>query len=423
MEIRAYPALFVPPSPPPLVVPKVELVLALGRAIELLDSSLGRHQKRVALIAANLVDGIGLRSTDVSRTVMAALLHGVGALARQEHTRNPEVGARFLEISPLTRDLSPIVAASRDSFRALKMRLGLTLDNALIAQALHLASRIDDAIEPDVFVLAQAARLRDEALAFARTELDPRIADAFERLSHTDSFWLDAADFDIDARVRLRLSHMSSVQADLDALQDFGRLYSVLVDSRSPYTATHSWGVAAVANCLAAWSGFDGETVQQIEIAAQLHDIGKIVVPSDIIEKPAGLSPAEFGTVRGHAYFTGCLLGTVPGLHRIAEWARSHHERLDGTGYPMGLAGARVTSEARVIAVADQFVALTEDRPYRKGISGQRALEMLSESAERGAIDRQIVAIVRDQFATVDAIRRHAQGVERDEIKTILRAG
>ncbi|MBI1243468.1 MAG: HD domain-containing protein [Alphaproteobacteria bacterium] len=422
MELRAYPARFVPPPQPGLTIPKVDLVLALGRAIELLDADLSAQQKRVALIAANIVGAMGLGRAEIARTIMAALLHGVGALAPAPHGNSTAVSARFLEISPLTRDLAPIVAASRDFQPAIGMRLGLTLNDALLAQALHLAHHVDEAIDPARFVLAQAAERRNGALEFTRTGLDARLVDAFARTSHADSFWLDATNFDIDTRIRARLSHMANAQADLDAVQDFARLYSVLVDARSPYTATHSWGVAAVANFIASCSRFDGETVQQIEIAAQLHDIGKLVVPSQIIEKPANLTVEEFGTVRSHAYFTGTLLSSVPGLERIAEWAKGHHEKLDGTGYPMGLAGARISPETRVIAVADQFVALTEDRPYRAGLSGQRALEMLGEAAERGAIDRQIVAIVHEKFATVDAIRRHAQNVERDEIKTILRA-
>ncbi len=422
MNLRAFPTVLVPPPPEPLVVPKIELVFALGRAIDLLNPFLGAHQKRVALVAANLVDALGLGKIDIARAVMASLLLGVGALSQTSRVQRAVVGARFLEISPLTRDLAPLVGASRDTRPAIERRLGISLGDALIAQSIHLAGFLDERIDPEVFVLAQASQRREEAAEFARGQLDPRLADAFERVARADSFWLDASDFDIDSRVRARLFHVAGAHADLDALHDFGRLYSILVDSRSPYTATHSWGVAAVANFLASCGGFDGAAAQQIEIAAQLHDIGKLVVPSRIIEKAGGLTAEEFGIIRGHAYFTGTLLESVPGLERIAEWARGHHERLNGTGYPMGIAGASLARETRVIAVADQFVALTEDRPYRAGISGERAIEILNESAERGAIDREIVAIIHDKFPTVDAIRRHAQDVERDEIKSILRA-
>jgi HD-GYP domain-containing protein (c-di-GMP phosphodiesterase class II) len=422
VDLRSFPAALVPPPFEPLVVPKIELVVALGRAIDLINPALGAHQKRVALAAANLAEALDLGRNDIVRTVMASLLQGVGALSQSSLHQSAAIGARFLDISPFTRDLAPIVAASRDSLREIDRRLGLSTGDALIAQSIHLASHIDERSDPATFVLAQSARCGEDAAVFAGAQLDPRVAAAFARASRNDSFWLDACDFDIDARVRGRLAAMADAMADLDELLDFARLYSILVDSRSPYTATHSWGVAAVANFLAARSGIDGMSSQRIEIAAQLHDIGKLVVPSRIIEKPAGLTPEEFGAVRGHAYFTGTLLAAIPGLGRIAEWARGHHEKLDGTGYPMGLAGARVGQETRIISVADQFVALTEDRPYRSGLSGEDAIRILSGAAESGAVDRQIASIIRDDFATVDAIRRHAQGVERDEIKSILRA-
>ncbi len=209
--------------------------------------------------------------------------------------------------------------------------------------------------------------------------------------------------------------------ADLDALQDFGRLYSVIVDARSPFTATHSWGVASVSSMLATYSGFDAIDAMQIEVAGQLHDIGKLAVPNDIIEKPAGLTAAEFGTIRSHAYYTGTLLERIPGMSQIADWARAHHEKLDGSGYPERRPAARIPAQARIIAVADRFVALTEDRPYRAGMSGTRALALLQSDAEKGAIDGQIVNTLTDKFDVIDAIRRHAQVEERDELKSVLR--
>jgi HD-GYP domain-containing protein (c-di-GMP phosphodiesterase class II) len=421
MNLMIAPTQFCPPPAAALEVPRIDLVFALGAAIDLLSPNLGAHQKRVAVIASNLARTLGLGNADVARVMQAGLLHSVGALSRENWAQRSRTGARFLEISPLTRPLAPLVAHYRDTLAQLRSRTYLRGNDAVLAQILNLANFIDDSIDPAVFVLTQVAARRAEAAAHATENLEPQLADAFLRASEADSFWLDATAADIDSRVRARLAAQPVEIADLDGLQDFGRLYSILVDARSPFTATHSWGVASVAGFLATCSGFDAATAMQIEIAAQLHDIGKLAVPNSIIEKPSGLTAAEFGNVRSHAYYTGLLLERIPGMACIAQWASSHHEKLDGAGYPQRLAGAQIAGEARVIAVADRFVALTEDRPYRAGMSGAGALKLLAADAEKGAIDHRVVETLHAQFDTIDTIRRHAQDEERNEVKTVLR--
>ena len=332
-----------------------------------------------------------------------------------------ETGARFLEISPLTRRLAPLVACYREPLARLRDYGTLRAPDALLSQVLNLANLIDDSVDPAAFILSQVAARRADAAAHAHAHLDPSLADAFLRASEADSFWLDASSIDLDARIRARLAGESGASADIDGLQDFGRLYSVIVDARSPFTATHSWGVASVASILATMTGFNTAEAMQIEVAAQLHDIGKLAVPSEIIEKPAGLTAAEFGSVRSHAYHTGTLLERIPGMSRIADWARAHHEKLDGTGYPQRRPASRIPAQARIIAVADRFVALTEDRPYRAGMPGAHALALLQTDAERGSIDLSIVNTLNDNFDTIDAVRRHAQDEERREMKSVLR--
>lgn len=412
---------FLIPYTRALEVPQIELIFALGAAIDLLDPALGAHQKRVAIIAANLAAEIGLPAAEIARAMQAGLLHSVGALSLENWECRTRTGSRFLEISPLTRRLAPLVAHYRDPLPRLKGYGTLHARDALLSQILNLANFVDDSIDPSVFVLSQVAARRADAAAYARLNLDPNLADAFLRASEADSFWLDTSGIDIDARIRARLSGERGAMADLDALQDFGRLYSILVDARSPFTATHSWGVASVASMLATYSGFDAIGAVQIEVAGQLHDIGKLAVPSDIIEKPAGLTAAEFGAIRSHAYYTGTLLERIPGMLQIADWARCHHEKLDGTGYPRRRKAASIPTEARIIAVADRFVALTEDRPYRTGMSGAGTLALLQSDAESGAIDPRVVATLVENFDVIDAIRRHAQTEEHDEVKSVLR--
>ena len=140
-----------------------------------------------------------------------------------------------------------------------------------------------------------------------------------------------------------------------------------------------------------------------MEIAGLLHDLGKLVVPNAILEKPAGLTPNEFAVIKQHTYYTYSTLGTIAGMRQIAEWAAFHHERLDGAGYPFRRDGPSISLGSRIMCVADVFTALAEDRPYRKGMTPERVTGIMQDMASRGLQDRRIVQMLLDD---IDGIGR-----------------
>ena len=127
----------------------------------------------------------------------------------------------------------------------------------------------------------------------------------------------------------------------------------------------------------------DATTLRDLARAARLHDIGKLGVSNQILDKPAELTDAEFAAVKEHARITHTILARVPGLREVAPLASAHHERLDGSGYPYGWTGDRLTMPMRALAVADVYDALTSERPYRPAHSSERALEVLRSEAPR----------------------------------------
>jgi HD-GYP domain-containing protein (c-di-GMP phosphodiesterase class II) len=113
--------------------------------------------------------------------------------------------------------------------------------------------------------------------------------------------------------------------------------------------------------------------------------------------------------MKTHTYHTFRILDTIGGMPQICEWAAFHHERLDGNGYPFHHEAHDLTLGSRILAVADVFTAVTEDRPYRKGMPSRRALEILEKLADNGALDRTVVAMLRDDFDAIDLVRRNEQ--------------
>ena len=159
-------------------------------------------------------------------------------------------------------------------------------------------------------------------------------------------------------------------------------LYALVagIDAQELHTRDHSENVAAYAVALGQALGLDGDRIVRLRRAALLHDIGKVAIPRSILEKPAKLTPDEFEHIKLHAPIGAAMLAHA-GLCEEAAWVRHHHERLDGRGYPNGIAGDDIPLEARIIFVADSFEAMTSDRPYRAGMPVEDAVAELRRCA------------------------------------------
>ena len=149
------------------------------------------------------------------------------------------------------------------------------------------------------------------------------------------------------------------------------------VDNKDRYTRRHSEDVLLNSSTMGRALGFSSSEVRDLQVAALLHDVGKIGVPDRILRLPGRLSPTEYDAIKQHAAMSAILVGAVPDLANIVEAVHYHHERWDGSGYPKGLCGEEIPLTARILAVADAFSAMTTDRPYRKGLSHQNAREVL----------------------------------------------
>lgn len=153
------------------------------------------------------------------------------------------------------------------------------------------------------------------------------------------------------------------------------------LEARDPYTQNHSRSVARLSVKLGQKMGLARENLYELHLAGLLHDIGKIGVPDEVLLKPARLTPEEVLQVQAHVEWSYTILSPIPMLGQVGLIARHHHERFDGHGYPSRLAGVDIPLGARIMAVADMFVAMTEDRPYRKGLPISAAVDELRRVA------------------------------------------
>jgi HD-GYP domain-containing protein (c-di-GMP phosphodiesterase class II) len=174
----------------------------------------------------------------------------------------------------------------------------------------------------------------------------------------------------------------------VSTLLDFSRA----VESRDPYSSGHAARVMVLAEVVAARLGLDEDRVEVVRMGAALHDIGKVAVSQDVLAKAGPLSEDELAEVRGHPGAGAKMVQLVRPLRRAVPAVLHHHERWDGRGYPGGLAGEQIPVEARILAVADTFDAMTSDRAYRRALSPERAVAELRRCAGT-QFDPEVVAV------------------------------
>ena len=186
---------------------------------------------------------------------------------------------------------------------------------------------------------------------------------------------------DISARVAIETALRDSVDRADRTLAATVDVVSHMVEVRDPYTAGHEHRVGEIAAAIAEAMGHDENMLRGLRIAGSLHDVGKIQVPSEILTKPSRLTANEYALIKEHAQSGYDILKGIEFPWPVAEVARQHHERVDGSGYPRGLKGEEILLEARIIAIADVVESMASHRPYRAGLGIEAALAEI----ERGA--------------------------------------
>lgn len=232
----------------------------------------------------------------------------------------------------------------------------------------------------DVFhTSAGSESARREVIRRAGTWFDPALVAAFKKVSAAPDFWAALAAPDLAERLAASFGDDGAYLVDDDYLDDVAAAFADVVDSKSPFTAGHSRRVALFTDMIAEELGMPEEDRRYLRRAALLHDIGKLGVSNQILDKPGKLDEAEFAMVRSHPGLGEDILSKISAFQELARLAGAHHERLDGRGYPRGLTGDAICPLTRILTTADIFDALTADRPYRAAMPVSKALDIMEQ--------------------------------------------
>jgi HD-GYP domain-containing protein (c-di-GMP phosphodiesterase class II) len=209
----------------------------------------------------------------------------------------------------------------------------------------------------------------------------------------------------------------SPSHAEGEALLPTVRRLASVIDAADPFTRGRAYRVSRYAVRIAEELGVDARTTHEIELAGLLHNIGRVAIHRDVLLKSGRLTDAERREIETHPDVAYAILGDIPALAPAAELVRAHHERPDGRGYPRGLGGKEIPLGSQIVMVASAFDAMTSDRPYRPGLSAERALEELRAGAgsqfSKKAVDC-LVALYESR-SLFDRIDREELGLYGDE--------
>jgi HD-GYP domain-containing protein (c-di-GMP phosphodiesterase class II) len=374
-----------------------EELSSLFYALLLKDAGCSSNSAKVASLYGNADDAVKrdrkttdhLRPTQSLRHLLRSAAPGASAREKARHIR-----ALVAHGSEGTRELTAL-RCERGADVARKVGMGEATAEAIAALDEHWDGRgypigvAGDQIPllGRVLCLAQTAEVfwqlggADAACEVARGRrgkwFDPELSDALCAFEGDARFWSSLEQPRVDAWEPAERTETVD-QARLDSVAE---AFAAVVDAKSPYTATHSAGVARIAVGLALLLGLDERTRRDLYRAGLLHDIGKLGLSNRILDKSGELDADEWREVRRHPLTSLQILRGVGVLHDVARLSGLHHERLDGSGYYLGFDGAQLDLPARVLAVADVAEALSAERPYRAALAPDEVLAIMGREA------------------------------------------
>ena len=386
------------------------------------------HGKRVAVLSNLMAAKAGFDEERRYILTQAAALHdsalseylkeefsdGAPVLEEKNMSGHCLAGERMMMKLPLYRKTEGAVLYHHERADG-SGAFGKTAEETpLHAQILHMADIVDvtfniDEMDEQKYELLQEWLTQEEGTAFS---------------CEVCSLFREAVDYELLCSIRGEGSRriLESMQPDFmdevstDVLREMASFFATITDYKSHFTWRHSIGIAEKAERMGNFYGYSPELCDKLYIAGALHDLGKMLISNDILEKPGKLTISEYREIQNHALGTWELLRDIRGMEDICRWAALHHEKLDGSGYPFGYIGDELSKVERMMACLDIYQALVEERPYKRSMTHREAMDILNMMGESGQLDTTILRDIDDCFAEYSDAEENREGPEEDAV-------
>jgi len=399
-----------------------ETLYALSNALDTVQKEMGgisnAHGKHVAVLSFLIGEGLGYDDVMLNDLVGLAILHdnAFTEYVREEYNngelldyeelkkeavskdvregflreaRHNVVGEENIKLIPFSTNVKNVILYHHENANGTGPLKVKEQDTPEMAQIIHIADIFDVMFDIKVMDLDMYNKSIERFKTFEGTLFSKKMVDAFVKyVTFKDiEHMQDVGEINF---LKERLHTYEKDYSD-EEIMNICEFFGKIIDYKSSTTKSHSLGVASKCLRMADYYGFDKDKRIRFYFAGAFHDIGKLMVTNDILEKPGALTSIEYNRVKNHAYWTYLLLSEIPDIEDIKNWAGRHHEKLDGSGYPFGLKESDLSFEDKLLAVIDIFQALIEKRSYKKEFKLYDTFAILRQMARDNFIDSKIV--------------------------------
>lgn len=385
----------------------INLIQSLSETLELSNPGIFKHHLDVAYISKCIAEKINFDQTKIPNLIYAALIHDIGAALlwneKQQiiiNNNDDEIfehtleGYNILKQSKFFDPLAPFVKYHHHRYYGPNPD-GITEDDIpLESRIIYLADRIDLTLNVNNTLHLQKEEINQSILN--NPHFDPKLIVAFVELSKENLFWETLNHLNQNNTFTEDFISHNPTHYQMDDLISIAEIFSKLVDARSAFTARHSENVAKVAEYVALQLDYDANEAKRFYLAGLLHDLGKLIVSNEIIEKEGPLTEAEYDLIKQHSYYSQKVIMKIEGFKDIATLIGEHHERLDGSGYPNQLIGDEIKLPSRILQISDVFSALTEHRPYRHSLDNEEVISKMRSMTTLNQLDAHLMHLLEN---------------------------
>ena len=399
-----------------------EFLMAVSFALDFVEMDIlgmpSNHGKRTAYISISIAREMGLSSEELHDVAALAMLHDNGLSEYSLHKKlatkelknaallegvkeHCTIGEKNIKNYPLLTNVENIIKYHHERYDGEGFFNLREEEIPLMSQIIAIA----DALEKSFDLQNNNYNMQNKVYEFVRNQenvsFSSTIVKVFLKVAENEEFWVNLKNNFVSTALEKEIPEYS-LELTFEEIHNITNVLSKIIDSKSGYTQRHSQSLSEKAAIMADFYNLEQEEKMKLIIAADLHDIGKLAVPNDVLDKPDKLSDEEFNIIMKHPDYTRLALQGIKGFEDITEWASNHHEKLNGKGYPFGMADKELDFNSRLMTCLDIYQALTEERPYREGLSHEKAMEILNNMMYDGFIDIKITKDIDYVFSKLE---------------------
>ena len=388
-----------------------EVTYALSEALDFVGVDDLFHGKRVAYMSSEMCKQMNFSKEDIDNIINIGMLHDCGVSNTDVHhslvtqldwhgsNQHCVKGAELLNGVSIYKQYSEIILYHHTHWSKLK-ELDIDEKTKLFANIILITDRVD-ALHAQSKSYEEICKILDtQRSKMFKSEL----VDIFIKVSQPESFWFYQDVENLEMILHEWIYKIDEKEYSFEFLKEIALMFSNVVDAKSHFTSEHSKKVSLLCLYAAKKLNISKKNTEILELSALLHDLGKLRVSDDILDKKGPLNKDERLIMDKHGFDSEMILRKVKGFKDIAFLASSHHEKLNGTGYPYQKEASDLSVEARVLMICDVFQALAQNRPYRDSLSPDKIIFIMDKMVADGEIDKDILELLKNNIDEVYSI-------------------